>query len=121
MTEFRFNNNSYTEEMYTDNFDPDSTNNYYTKNISIIMKGQDEHAIPDDYLISDVVFGSSSEISEFNSYETPPTDYKLYKVNYKLNRPGINTITAETDDEEHSTSASLTIYGVQFDQKSIDL
>ena len=121
MVNFGYDNNSYTEEMYTVAYDPDSTNNYYSNNIKLTMEGQDKLAIPDDYKIADIEFSSGDPaITTFSSYDNIPIEYKDYKIIYKLNKPGLTTIDAKTLDNVFNTTASLNIYGVIFAQRTLD-
>ena len=122
MVNFGYKNNSYTEEMYTVSYNPDTNNNYYSSNIKLTMEGQDKLAIPDDYKISDVNFSSGdTSISNYSSYDNNPIDYKDYKISYKLNKPGITTIGAKTSDNTYNSTASLNIHGVIFTQRTLDV
>ena len=122
MVEFGYNNNLYSEEMYNANYDPDETNEYYSNNIKLTMRGKDAYAIPDDYRIDDVVFGSSdNSITSYYSYDPTAISHKDYDITYKLNKPGTTIINAKTNDNLNSTTASISIYGVSFTQKNLDV
>lgn len=121
MVNFGYKNNSYTEEMYTTSYNPDTTNNYYSNNIKLTMEGQDKLAIPDDYKITDVNFSTGDPaITVFSSYDNNPIDYKDYKISYKLNKPGLTTIGAKTSDNVYNSTASLNIHGVMFTQRTLE-
>lgn len=121
MVNFGYTNGSIIEEMYIDNYDPDAENKYYSKNILLRMEGQDKHAIPDDYKITDVIFSSAdTSIATYNNYDANPISFKDYKVSYELKKPGQTSITAKTSDNAYTSTSTFNVHGVMFTTKHMD-